>query len=138
MNCPSCQSENTQRLQTAYEYGTQDISTQSTTGGIGLGRGGIGIGAAKTKTKGQSQSITAQKAAPPAKKPYKWPLIILAFGLFAMGQKDGIPFGLLISVTAGWFIYSRFTHNSQVWPGLYAEWEKGWMCHKCGNIFYQA
>lgn len=139
MNCQSCNSENTQRLQVAYEYGTQDISTQSTTTGIGLSRGGLGVGGAVTSTSGQSQSILAQKAAPPAKKPYKWPVIALIVGLLALAQgSEGVVAGLLFSGVGGYFLYSRYTYNSQVWPDLHQHWTTGWVCHKCGNIFYQS
>ena len=43
MQCPKCQSDNTQRLQVVYGGGTQNISTSSSSvivGGVGSGMGG--------------------------------------------------------------------------------------------------
>ena len=129
MKCPTCESDNTQRLEVAYQFGTQDISTQSNTAGVGLGmRGGLGIGGAVTSTKGQSQSILAQNAAPPARKSYKWPLIIFLSGFATYGV------GCLIG---GYFCYQNYLYNNETLPELYQHWTKGWMCHKCGNTYYQ-
>ena len=138
MKCPTCESDNTQRLEVAYQFGTQDISTRSNSIGIGLARGGLGIGSATTSTSGQSQSIMAQKAAPPTKKSYKWPLILLAFGLIGLNMDGGIFVGLLFAAVGGYFLYTGFTYNKDVWPDLYTSWTKGWICHKCGNIYSQA
>lgn len=139
MNCPSCQSENTQRLQVAYEYGTQNISTESRTVGIlGQTQGGAGGVGSVTKTTGQAQSILAQKAAPPAKRSYKWPIIIFLIGMWFITQPHIMVYGLpFLGIGAYWW-YLSFTYNSQVWPGLYQKWTTGWVCHKCGSIYHQS
>jgi hypothetical protein len=138
MNCPSCQSEDTQRLQVAYEYGTEGISTQSVTiDFLGNREGGIGGAGYATKTTGQAQSILAKKASPPNKISYKWPLISLGFGLFILYSRLHPWMGLLLAGLGGYFICRGFRFNNQVWPDLYREWITGWVCHKCGNIYYQ-
>lgn len=149
MNCPKCASENTQRLEVAFQSGTQNISTSSRSTGVGISSGGsIGLGLGRTKTSGQSQSILAQQVSPPAKKSYKWPAIVMAIGLLAglpmlsTGTLSAALSGLAnIAIwcgISGYFLYSRFQYNSKVWPGLYQHWSESWICHKCGDIYHQA
>lgn len=66
--CPSCKSDNTQRLAVIYEGGLSDINTKSKGTAIGFGRGGIGVGVGGSKTTGTSQTAASQRAAPPQKK----------------------------------------------------------------------
>ena len=141
MKCPKCESENTQRLEIAFNSGTQNISTSSRSTGIGIGSGGsIGIGMGRAKTSGQSQSILAQQAAPPRKKSYKWAVIATFLGLIilATGQAMGILIGLAVIGLSGYRIYVTFKFNSREWPNHYQNWAKSWICHKCGDIYQQA
>lgn len=147
MKCPKCESENTQRLEVAFQGGTQNISTTSNSAGVGIGSGGrIGFGGGVTKTSGQSQSILAQQASPPAKQSYKWPVISILFfsGLVNIlaesfiGKNGGAVAGLAVMGISGYLIYSRFQFNSKEWPKLYQHWSESWLCHKCGGIYHQA
>jgi hypothetical protein len=140
MNCPSCQSDNTQRLQVVYQHGTQDIATESVTfGTLGTSGGGGSSGMeATTRTTGRSQSILAKKAEPPAKMSYKWPLFILVIGL--IGRNHGLSQWLPWLFVGGgiYLLYRAIRYNFRTWPSHYQEWKTGWVCHKCGNIYYQA
>lgn len=142
MKCPKCESENTQRLEVAFHSGTQNISTTSNTAGVGIGSGGrIGFGGGVTTTSGQSQSVLAAACAPPAKKPYKWPLIGILLGsqLFSIiGGIGGVVTALAVVGISGYLVYSRFQFNSQNWPKIYQRWTESWLCHKCGGIYHQA
>lgn len=142
MKCPKCESDNTQRLEVAFQGGTQNISTSSNTTGIGISGGGrIGLGLAKTKTSGQSQSILAQQASPPAKKSFKWPGIGAFVGVMILNtanyQVVQSLVGLAIVGLSGYLIYTRIQFNSKEWPGLYRHWSESWICHKCGDIYHQ-
>lgn len=145
MKCPKCESENTQRLEVAFNNGTQNISTTSNSAGVGIGSGGkIGFGGGVTKTSGQSQSVLAQQAAPPLKSSYKWPAIGVFFGFLGLlGVADmSMPVGGLVMLGGGAFsgyvLYNRRQFNSQEWPKLYQHWSESWLCHKCGGIYHQA
>jgi len=102
MNCISCNSENTQRLEVIYEGGTQHINTKSNTTGTSLLNPIGGFFGAKTTTKGTSMSSAAQKAAPPAKKSPKWSISMIIIGFFLLSRLYGSN-------------CNRLTFNSRWW-----------------------
>ena len=139
MHCPTCQSDNVQKLSLVYEQGTQKIRTKGRTrgGGVGIGRGGLlaGAGSATTTTTGKSQSIAAEKAAPPDKKQMMLPVGIIAAGIL-IGFK-AVLVGLALVAIGGFIFWKFHQYNKQVFPPLYAQWEKSWLCNRCGTIYTQ-
>jgi hypothetical protein len=142
MNCPSCTSDNVQKLSVLYELGTNDIRTSSVTTGLGGGfHGGGALGAARTSTTGTSQSKLASKASPPAKQSYKAALTIvvgLMLMLFGTGNGTVMTIALLLIALGGYLLYKAYTYNNTSWPPKYAAWQQSWHCNKCGDIYSQA
>lgn len=137
MKCPTCESENTQRLETAYRSGTQNISTFSTTAGAGIGGGRLGGGGGVTRTSGQQQSMLASSCMPPSKVSYKWPIIGLIAGFFLLiAGSATFLIGLVIGGGSGYLFYTRHQFNTQKWPSLYQRWSESWICNKCGNMYH--
>jgi len=136
MLCNKCNSDNTQRLQVAFENGTQNINTRSHSAGAGIG-GSFGIGGVTTKTSGTSQTVLGEKAAPPMKKSYKGSVISIFLGLlFLNGSGAMLAIGALLMVGGGYFVYAAANYNKTDWPPLYKHWEESWLCLKCGNVYH--
>lgn len=140
MKCDKCDSDNTQRVQIAYEGGTQNIETTSRTVGLGLTGGGLGLGGASTSTSGVSRSMLAERVAPPAKKGYQFPVFFGFMSFLFVGMASGTMFFILAGVLAlsAYFIFAAFKYNSSIWPSLIKHWQEMWVCHKCGNIYHHA
>lgn len=134
MQCPKCNSDNTQRLSVIYQSGTQHISTTSRTYGGG-GGSGFGVGGASTTTSGTSQSYLASKAAPPKKKPLALAIGIIVVGFLAFYVQ--FLLALLILAAGGFLAYKAFRYNKEVYPGLRQEWQRSWHCNKCGTIYIE-
>lgn len=141
MKCPKCESDNTQRLQVAFQNGTQNIATTSRSVGIGIGSGGgLGLGLGRSKTSGQSQTMQAQQIAPPEKKPYLWPGIGAFVGLTLCSSKNEVStivIGLILLGICGYILYTRKKFNTETWPNLTNQWSESWICQKCGEIYHQ-
>lgn len=144
MNCPKCNSDNTQTLPVIYESGTSDEQTTSHTHGGGFFSLTPSFRAKSTATS-TSQSIAAQNASPPAKKKLRGLVVITvasaAYGLstFSSGFNLGqLIVGLAVAGGFGYLAFSRFQHNSKVWPGHFQAWQASWKCHKCGTVFQQS
>jgi hypothetical protein len=138
MQCNKCGSDHTQRLQVAYDGGTQDISATSHTAGVGSISGALGLSGSVTKTSGVSRSVLAQKAAPPARRKLGALFVLLFIGfLCTRGTTRWVMLGLGMLAYGGYGLYNSIRYNSQYWPGLYKQWLESWMCHKCGNVYHQ-
>ncbi len=140
--CPSCKSANIQRLAVVYESGLSNINTKSRATGIGIGIDGLGVGAGGSKTTGTSQTAASQRAAPPAKKRYLKPLLLI-FGGFVilslfMGGKNAIITGTVnigyLLASVGWIVHA-FQYNANVWPPLKATWDNSFLCNRCNEMF---
>ncbi len=128
-------------MQLVYENGASTTESTSRSFGLFGSTKGIGLGSARTKTKGKSISTLAQKAAPPAKLPYKFYAICLfiAYLLLAESSLFGGWFilGLLMLAVSCFFLYFSYRFNKNNWPQKYKEWQALWLCHKCGHTYCQ-
>lgn len=138
MKCSKCGSDHTQRLQVAYDGGTQDITASSHTAGVGSISGALGLSGSVTKTSGVSRSVLAQKAAPPEKRRLGAVIAVTLVGLLCLqGSAGVVMFGLALIAFGGYGLYNSIQFNSRAWPVLYRRWLDSWMCHKCGDIYHQ-
>lgn len=139
--CPSCKSDNIQRLSVIYEGGISDINTKSKGTAIGFGSGGIGVGVGANRTTGTSQTATSRRAAPPVTKSYLKPLLVI-FGVYmlvAIFTGSNEIFRTLLGIgwlaaSAGW-VYYAFQYNSKTWSPLKAAWDNSYLCNRCNEVF---
>ena len=152
-SCPTCGSQNTQLLSTAYMSGLSQFS--AVTSGIGWARAPM-IG--RGWTSGTSQTQLSAMSAPPPKKSYRNGLLLLflspllaaivAEAVFLIVQRmfgAGLIyeqlatisfFGLeIVAITA---LLRAFAFNKNIWPGLLREWQMSFLCRRCGQVFVQA
>ena len=143
--CPKCNSDQIQTFRMAFEGGTSTGVSHTTGVGVGVGSGGgLGLGIGGAKTTSTNMSLTAQKVAPPEKMSLKWMLGIAIFGFLAIYSSSDVRgsnkfvmilFGLGALGFGSYKAYQIFQWNRQKHPELMAQWERSWLCHKCGNTF---
>jgi len=141
MNCPKCNSENTQTLSVIYEGGTNVTQSTSKTRAGGFLDPVPSI-TAKTKSTSVTQSKLAQKSNPPEKKKITIQVGVTIFGILlvltSFGSQfniSGFLFALILTGGFGYWSYILIKYNKEEWPLLLEKWEKSWYCHKCGEIF---
>jgi DNA-directed RNA polymerase subunit RPC12/RpoP len=145
-SCPTCGSQNTQRLSTAYMSGVSQFS--AVTSGVGwAGAPVFGSG----WTSGTSQTQLSKIAAPPTKKSYRNGLFLLFLapfigpapfallerisGVTPVYEHLAVVFGILLEIVALVWLVSTFTFNKTVWPKLCRQWQLHFVCLRCGQIF---
>ncbi len=141
--CPSCKSENIQRLAVIYEGGLSVVNTKTKGVGIGFGGGGIGVGVGRGKTEGTSQTAASKRAAPPPKKKLLKPLGLIFVVYMVLTFKAMADNNVTMSTTAtilffvaaiSWIVYA-IRYNMSTWPVLMQKWENSYLCNRCNNIF---
>ena len=146
--CPTCGSEQVQRVSVVYESGT----TSTRGRGLGVAIAGDDLIPVGTSTRSTSQTQLAARLVPPKKQGAGYILSAVAitlggvvFGLIpaAAGGVIGIAIGscLALGGFAGGLVYAATeskkvsAYNSQVWEKQYQQWQRRWLCHKCGHVF---
>ena len=142
--CPQCGSQQIQKLSVIYESGTSDISTTTNHAGIAIGKGfSIMPLFGRSRTSGTQQSQLAQKAAPPARFSLSRTIastasIVVVGGIVAAIFLGTWAFWLLALLVCGYTAFAikqGLTYNKNQWPKAYQDWERRWMCHRCGTCF---
>lgn len=142
-NCPTCKSDNIQRLSVIFTGGISNINTTNTGVGLGLGRGGIGVGLGSGKTRGVSQTAASSNAAPPTRSRYIKPLLYIFLAYFVL---SGLTLGLQsrlveIMLLIGWIGFSIWwivkarQYNIKTWPPLMTTWNNTYRCNRCNATF---
>jgi len=133
LSCPSCGSENSQKLSLAVHAGTSTSTT--TTAIIGGASGHFGQGLALSG--GTTTSQLAKTHAEPKKKPVFLPLFLVlpVAGVLALIHWIAGAAVLLPFVVKSWL---NLSYNQDVQPKLHAEWSAKFICLRCGNIFKPA
>jgi predicted RNA-binding Zn-ribbon protein involved in translation (DUF1610 family) len=145
-SCPSCGSENTQRLSTVYMAGVSQFS--AVTSGFGWA-GGFAGGSGWTT--GISQTQMSEMAAPPKKKSYRGGILLLLCapfigpapfalleslnGVRPLYEKMAVVTGTVLLIAAFLWLGSTYVYNKQVWPRLCTEWHRRFVCLRCGMMF---
>lgn len=103
MQCPKCKNENTQAIDLLIKANTQNISTTTSTAGVGVSLSGdVSIGGASSSTKGQSVSELAKELSTKF-NPKK----------FSIGETFGVIL-LLISLLPTYLIHTLLNIRIQV------------------------
>jgi hypothetical protein len=137
--CASCKSENIQKLSLAYMAGSSEI--QGVGLGVGMG-GGVGLGTGM----GTSQTLLSKRAAPPM---ITSPLFC-AFGiwLLCLGVFSILPVALPENTNGLLALFIILAFFATFWPPVrfyrylnvkkkaeMEEYNKKYICLRCGNIF---
>lgn len=158
--CSHCGTDQTQRKSVIYSSGTSVIDSQSAGMAVGLTKGGFVPVLGSSKSTGVQQTQLAQQVAPPERTPtFKIALLTPVFGvvlgllawfaaglvLVATGTKANDVPGyvlvvtfLVVQVLGVALAVLSFRNNRDRWPGLYAAWERQWLCLRCGQTFEPA
>ena len=125
--CPKCGSENIQSCPVIYQSGTVGHSYTSRSGDYQI------------DTSGTESTHLAQSVAPPAQKETFWGFMIVtgAIAAFALSEGSLIIAAIFGLLAGGSFVTNQEAseYNEKIWPREYKNWQRSYMCHRCGNIF---
>ena len=145
-SCPTCGSENTQRLSTVHMAGVSKYSAVIS----GCGWAGGPAGGSGWLT-GVSQTQISEMAAPPSKKRYRGAILLLISspflgpapfasleslnGVRPVYESAAVVLGTGFLIAALLWLASTYAYNRRVWPKRCREWHRRFLCLRCGMIF---
>lgn len=148
MQCPKCGSPEFTRLSLVYAHGFSEVESRSRLWGFGLGGSALGFGRAKTR--GHLQSKLSLAVSPPTKMSYwkviKWGLLASLIVWWVLLNLTAAPGGPrtfahdfpFIAYANGalliFFLWVVWRYNRLVFPGRYTNWDRSFMCTRCGHI----
>ena len=150
LNCPKCQSENTQKITAIVDGGT--THSRGTTHSVGMGSvgGKMAMGSSVGTTNTTHKTALAQKLNKPSKKSEAVivPTVLVggALGAIAGSIVGSMTFSLLgIAAFGGvvYFFHQKFSktaainraYNLEEFPAALNTWENGFYCHRCEHVF---
>lgn len=155
LSCPTCKSDQTQKITAIVDAGTtRSVGKTSTIGVASAGRG-IGVGGAVSTTRNTSTTDLAKKLATPKKRFSSVWLGFIPLMLFGGWIPYNIAASFFHNVTlsniAGFIAlagtgYVAFKvinkkaiegkqYNTSVYPKELQTWQDGFFCHRCEHTF---
>ncbi len=155
MKCPKCSSDNTRRYSMVWKEG---LSTSETTGKVSGSGTGYAYGSnvpVTVNTSGtvSSTTTTQSELSKKCNPPKRFNPIGSFFGMLAFGAGVGAFLWLIFMLdgeaSSLWFwvpaalgaaigvkgARDETAHNRERYPGLHAQWQKKWLCMKCGESY---
>jgi hypothetical protein len=138
--CTKCGSAEVRRLSLIYNEGLAIINTTSASSGVAFGGGGAAFGSSSTSTTGTQQTALSKQAAPPRKKhTILWAILAGVLGFLALGGLADLSFSVIVfaalAALAGRMSLKAKAYNATKFPEEYANWERSFMCNRCGQVF---
>lgn len=133
-SCPSCGSENTQKISILYDSGT----SKSAAAGVAFGGGAMGIGALS----GYTRSSLAASISPPQKRSSStliFGIMVMTVFCAALLASSGwlcVLVVVIIGVAASILVWiGNNRDNKRYFEPEFSEWGKRFFCLRCGRIF---
>ena len=152
LHCIQCCSLELRRLSLVYQQGRFDVKTRTRLRGLLLGTGGLDLVVGGANSTGFLQSQLSRNLHPPVKWSYLRLVARFAIGSFvalivyaqlvmsSAGKASSLPVVIYAVVVSGLFLILGFViwrHNHRVYRVQYAEWERSFLCMRCGAVSAQ-
>ena len=151
LQCPQCKSIDLKRIRVAYQEGLYRVNTRTRIAGFLIGGDGPGIFVGTGRTKGFHQTEISKLLNPPVKWSYLklvlWSggfsiLALIAYVIHvdstappvsSLPVKLYVVFGPIILALLA-FVFWR--HNRVTYQAQYIEWERSFICQRCGAVSF--
>jgi hypothetical protein len=152
LQCQKCGSTDLRKVSLVYRDGLNQVKTATRLGGFVLGPNGPGLFFGRAKTRGIQQTDLSTALNPPARWSYirlaGWAFAVscaglLAYIVFASASAPPVStlpvklYVFLAPVTFVVLVALFWRHNHLVYPRQDAEWDRSFLCQRCGTVTLQ-
>jgi hypothetical protein len=155
LQCPNCRSTDLKKVSLAYQEGLQHVSTRTRLRGVVVGSDGPDVVVGRATTKGMQQTEISKALTPPK----KWSFVRLfgysvlsffvtawlVFYVHALTTQSSsvislplLAFSALSAVLFVFLCVIYWRHNHSMYPRQYAQWNRSFVCNRCGAVSMQS
>ena len=154
LRCPKCNSVDIKKLSLAYQEGISYVKARTRLRGVVVGSDGPDLVFGSGTTEGIQQTASSTRLAPPTKWSYKrlvgWSVLaFLAVGWIVFyvnavttnsSSVSSVPLAIyaVLSSAVFFLLFLRYwNHNHSAYPRQYAQWDRSFICQRCGTVSKQ-
>jgi hypothetical protein len=151
LRCPKCNSTDLKKVSVAHEEGLLRNESRTRLRAVIVGGGGPDLVVGRATTRGTEQSALSKKLTPPVKWSYLkvigWSVLMfvcvgwLVFYVNTLATSSASVlsaplalFGLISGATFFGLMYLVWRHNHSTYARQYAEWDRAFVCGRCGTV----
>ena len=151
LHCPKCNSTDLKKVSLAYQEGLSRINARTRIRGVVVGSDGPDLVVGRATTKGTQQTNISKALTPPKKWSYRklfgWSvLVVLSVGWIVFyvntitknsSSVSSMPLTIYSVLSVGVFVLLVvlfWKHNHSTYPRQYAEWNRSFICQRCGAV----
>lgn len=155
LRCPKCNSTDLKKVSLAHEEGLFRSEGRTRLSAVVAGSGGPDLVVGRATTRGTQRSALSKKLTPPLKWSYLkvigWSALAflsagwLVFYVNAVTTKattvSSAPltlFALIYAVILALLVFLVWRHNHSSYQMQYAQWDRSFICERCGTVSQQA
>ena len=152
--CPNCNSTDLKKVSLAYQEALFCTVAQTRFSAAAVGGHGPDLLVGRATTRGFHQSVLSKQLKPPVKWSYRklilwWALVFVSIGWLVFyintGPKNSsvvlsLPLTLFSGSSVVTFLLLLvlfWRHNRTTYKRRYSQWERSFLCHRCGTLTEQ-
>ena len=150
LRCPKCQSADLKKLSLAYQEGRFHVDTRTRLRCVVVGEGGPNVVVGRAITRGIQQTELSKHLSPPAKWSYMklvlWSAFVSLVALMVYVRSvmsssypaSSLPvklYAFLAPVAFVLLVALYWRHNHSTYQVQYAQWNRSFICQRCGTLF---
>lgn len=151
LRCPKCNSTDLKKVSLAHEEGLSSVEARTRLRAVAVGGNGPDLIVGRASTRGSQQSALSKKLSPPMKWSYRkvvsWSvLVFLCVGwvVFYVNTTTKNAATVASPALTAYVCIAAFIvalvlvlvvgHNRSVYPKRFADWDRSFICQRCGTV----
>jgi hypothetical protein len=154
LRCPKCNNTDLKKVSIAHEEGLFRIEGRTGLRAVVLSGGGPDLVVGRATTGGTEQSTLSEKLTPPVKWSYLkvvgWSVLVFACVGWLVFYVNTVTtnattvssapltfFALISGAILALLLFLAWRHNHSIYQTQYAQWDKSFICERCGTVSQQ-
>lgn len=151
LRCPSCDRADLKKVSLAFQEGLSHVKTRNRLLGLVFGNSGPGLLIGGAAGRGVQQTELSRTLKPPVKWSYlklalrSLLVTFVAFAAYILFVAASTPpvstlpmklYVFLAPVVFLMLVFSIWQHNHTTFPREYAQWDRSFICQRCGTVSF--